>query len=199
MKTKTNTKTLARITGYLKYYLKHIVISVICASCFGLFAASPSYFIQHTVDKVFIQGSTHLLLSFIFLFITLFMLKGVFMYLSSYYMHWVGYRVVNDMRYDLFTKMINYPASFFATKNTGELISCFLNDMITIQTTMSSAIRHVLEVFLNPYFYLLLPLCKVGNFLFLCFLSVLQSALLLKKHPHLYAMHLVVLTIKWEN
>ncbi len=132
---------LKRILSYTKYYWKRVALSVISATLFGVFSAAPAYVIQFIVDKVFVQRLTHLLFPFILCFITLFIIKGIFMYASSYYMNWVGNRVVNDLRNDLFKKIIYFPFSFYQKKSTGELMAHFLSDITIIQNASSAAVR----------------------------------------------------------
>jgi subfamily B ATP-binding cassette protein MsbA len=141
-KTKYPKQTIYRIGSYLNRYWKQFVFATISASLFGIFAASPSYVVQHIVDEVFVKRHAYLLLPFIACFIGLFALKGVFMYLSIYYMNWVGNRMVNDIRHDLFDKIIFFPTSFFAKRTTGQLMSHFFNDIIMIQNPASSTIRN---------------------------------------------------------
>ncbi|MCK4264814.1 ABC transporter ATP-binding protein [Candidatus Babeliales bacterium] len=151
--------TLKRILSYTKLYWKRLTISGTAAIFYGIFSAAPTYLVQHIIDNVFVARHVHLLMPFIVLFISLFILKGIFMYLSNYYMHWVGTHVVNDIRYDLFKKIIYFPTSFYQNKTTGQLISYFLNDIGAIQNATSTAIRNGIRTFFEASF-LLLVACK---------------------------------------
>jgi len=143
-----------RVLHYSRRYWKQLLISGVCASFFGIFSASPSYLVQHTVDEVFVKRLEHLLIPFILCFLLLYLLKGIFMYLSAYYMNWVGNRVVNDLRTDLFGTIIYFPASFFREKTTGGLMALFFNDISLIQNTASSAIRNGLRCVCEASFLL---------------------------------------------
>lgn len=134
--------TFARILGYSRRYWKQLTLSMVTASFFGLFSAAPSYALKETIDTLFLQNKQHLILPFIGLFMALFSFKGLFMYLSSYYMSWVGNRVINDIRQDLFKKIINFPISFYRKKNSGALMSHFLNDINLIQNASSASIKN---------------------------------------------------------
>ena len=123
---------LKRILNYTTRYWKRLLLSGITASLFGLFSAAPAYIIQHIVDKVFVQKAISLLIPFLVFFFSLFLIKGLFMYLSNYYMNWVGNKVVNDIRYDLFKKIIYFPTSFYQEKTTGKLMSYFLSDITAL-------------------------------------------------------------------
>jgi len=133
---------LRRVLAYTKKYKKRLTFSILAATAYGLFAAAPMALLKHTIDDVFVNRYQHLIIPCIVGFIVLFACKGLFSFLSTYYMHWVGNRVVNDIRIDLFDKIIYFPLSFFKKKTTGELMSHFLNDIAMIQNASSNAVKH---------------------------------------------------------
>ena len=147
-------KSLKRVLSYTKKYWTFLSLSAATASFYGLFSAAPTYVIKYTVDEVFVKRLDHLLIPFILGFLALFALKGLFMYLSNYYMNWVGNKVVNDIRYDLFSKVIHFPISFFQKKTTGQLMSHFLNDIQMIQNASSSTIKNGVRSFFEAFFLL---------------------------------------------
>lgn len=63
------------------------------------------------------------------------------MYLASYCMYWVSNKVINELRHDLFTRMIYYPLSFFQEKTSGHLLSHYLNDIQMIQNVAALAVK----------------------------------------------------------
>ncbi|HBS47712.1 TPA: ABC transporter ATP-binding protein [Candidatus Dependentiae bacterium] len=147
--------TLKRIFSYTKKYWKRLVLSIIAATAYGIISAAPTYLIKFLVDKVFVERLTYLLIPFVIIMISLFLVKGLFMYLSNYYMNWVGSKVVNDIRLDLFKKIIYYPTSFYQEKTTGDLMSHFLSDITMIQNASSSAIKNGVRSFFEAIFLLL--------------------------------------------
>jgi len=53
--------------------------------------------------------------------------------------------VVNDIRRELFSKIIYFPISFFQKHSTGDIMSRFLNDISTLQHASSGGIRNGLR------------------------------------------------------
>ena len=143
---------LQRVLSYTKRYWRRLFLSIITATLYGIFSAAPTYVLKHTVDNVFVEGLKHLIIPFIIGFVLLFALKGLFSYLATYYMHWVGNRVVNDIRNDLLKKIIYFPLSFFKKKTTGELMSHFLNDIGMIQNASSNAVKNGVRSFFEALF-----------------------------------------------
>lgn len=133
--------SLHRVLGYTKIYRKALIFSLVSASLYGIVSALPTYMLKHTVDEIFIKRFSHLIVPFIGIFMLFFALKGLFMYLTNYSLHWIGNRVINDLRKDLFAKVIYFPTSFFQKNTTGNLMSYFLNDIQMIQQTSSQTIK----------------------------------------------------------
>ncbi len=51
------------------------------------------------------------------------LLRGLFSYLNSYYLAWVGLKALNDIRRDLFGKIIGQSLAFFNKERAGMLVS----------------------------------------------------------------------------
>ena len=146
---------LQRILSYTKKYWKRLSLSLAAATFYGIFSAAPAWVLRHVIDKIFVAGLSNLIIPFIICFVCMFALKGLFAFGSAYYMHWVGNRVVNDIRIDLFKKIVYYPLSFFKKKTTGELMAHFLNDITMIQEASSNAVRNGVRSFFEA-------LCLLG-------------------------------------
>lgn len=67
-------------------------------------------------------------------------------------MNWVGTKVVNDIRYDLFSKIMHLPLAFFQHTTTGQLMAHFLNDIQMIQQGASLAIKDGIRSFFEASF-----------------------------------------------
>ena len=145
---------LQRLLTYTKKYWRRLLLSIGSATLYGIFSAAPTYALKHAIDNIFVNGLRHLIIPFIVCFIVLFILKGVFAYASAYYMHWVGNRVVNDIRIDLFSRIVYFPIKFFKKKTTGELMAHFLNDITMIQNASSNAVKNGVRSFFEAIFLL---------------------------------------------
>jgi subfamily B ATP-binding cassette protein MsbA len=146
--------TLQRLINYSRKYWRTLSIALVAATFYGLVAALPTYIIKHTVDDIFVQKYHHLIIPFMLLFLLFFVLKGVFQYITAYYMHWVGNKVVTDIRKDLFAAVIKFPISFFQQMTTGQLMSRFLNDTQMVQQAASMSIKNGVRSFFECLFLL---------------------------------------------
>lgn len=147
-------KQLVRLWSYSKKYWKVLFTSLVSAGLLGLAAAAPTYLLRYIVDDVFVFHKQNLIIPMALGFVCIFACKGLFSFLTAYCMHWVGNRVINDIRFDLFKSIMRYPLSFFQQVSTGQLMSHFLNDVQMLQNAAASAIKNGVRSIFETIFLL---------------------------------------------
>jgi subfamily B ATP-binding cassette protein MsbA len=71
--------------------------------------------------------------------------KGLFTFLSAFFMKAVGHKVVKKMSDDLYEHMVFQSSSYFDRFTTGDLMSRLTNDLDKIQQALSGSIGDVVE------------------------------------------------------
>jgi len=71
--------------------------------------------------------------------------KGVFSFLSSFFMKAVGNKIVKSMRDDLYGRILYQSTNYFDRITTGDLMSRLTNDVDKIQQAVSSAMGDMIE------------------------------------------------------
>ncbi|MGE0812130.1 MAG: ABC transporter ATP-binding protein [Vicinamibacterales bacterium] len=71
---------------------------------------------------------------------TVYVVKGIGNFLSSYWMDDLGHRVVRTLRNELFEHTLGQSAAFFAKRSTGQLLSRVNNDVGLVQRAVSETI-----------------------------------------------------------
>ena len=89
------------------------------------------------------QEDVRRILPFVVIFV--FFGKGLFTFLSAFFMKIVGNKVVKRMRDDLYAHILGQPAAFFDRGTTGDLMSRLTNDVDRIQQAVSSAMADLIE------------------------------------------------------
>lgn len=95
------------------------------------------------------------------LIITSILLKNTFLVLSFYVLNPLKNRIVNQLRTDLYEKILHLPIGYFTEKKKGDLISRITNDIGEVE----GSVVGTLEGWIRD------PLAIVINFAFLFFLS----------------------------
>lgn len=174
-------KQLNRLWAYTKKYWPMLTASLVSAALFGIVSAGPTYLLKKLVDEIFMLKQHHLIIPMALFLVGIFACKGVFSFLTSYTMHWVGHRVVNDIRTDLFASVMRYPLSFFQATTTGQLMSHFLNDVQMMQNAASTTIKNGVRSLFETIF--LLTFAFMQNWQLACMMLVVGPvmAVIIKK------------------
>ena len=72
-------------------------------------------------------------------------IRSLCSYGSAYYMNWVSNKVVNDVRNQLFAKVVRHSMDFFNRMQTGFLMSRIANDTRSLQQALSSVSSDVFK------------------------------------------------------
>ncbi len=72
-------------------------------------------------------------------------LRGLFGYLNSYCMIWVGIRVLGDIRTELFGDIMNQSLSFFGREKSGNLIQTVFNQTRMAQSALTTVASDVIK------------------------------------------------------
>ena len=148
---------LSRIFPYIKPYLFRIFIGFMVAIPLGLldgvtaFALKP--FMDYVIGKqdwVFhLFGNEYTLTWQTFAFIIPFgvvafaMFQGVLRYLNDYISAWTSQRITNDVKFDLFHRLINMHPQFFDENSSGVIIQRYMGDPQTASSGIVDQIKTI--------------------------------------------------------
>ena len=108
------------------------------------------YIFQVLLDKGFVGKPTFSLWLVPVAVIGIFVIRGASTFASSYLMTWVTTRILNEVRGQMFARMLDFPLAFYATNSVGKVINSIMfevqgiTDMVT--RIFSSIIRSALTV-----------------------------------------------------
>ncbi len=108
------------------------------------------------LSKIIIErGKIDALLFICILVVVMFFLKNLFRYMAMYYMAKVRNRVIRDVRYDLYSKVLNLPLKYFSEERKGDLLVRMTNDVQEIQWSIMSSLEVVFREPLAVFSFLL--------------------------------------------
>ena len=91
-------------------------------------------------------------------------MQGGLKYLSSYLSTWVGCKISNALKFDLFKKLLTYETAFYDKRNSGDVIFQFNNIAYGSHLIMSGAITAGNFVsFITALILLYTPVKSIGN------------------------------------
>jgi ATP-binding cassette, subfamily B, bacterial MsbA len=79
-------------------------------------------------------------------------LKGIFDYAGTYLVNYAGFKMITDLRDDLYNGILRSSVAFFSKHTTGTLLSTLVNDIERVQYAMSGVLAEFLQQFFTLIF-----------------------------------------------
>ena len=118
-----STGQVRRFLGYLRDYKIEFFVAII--GMIG-YSALDTYVVAHLktlIDESLANNDSSFLRMAAYAIVPLFLLRGVFNFMGTYTLNWIGAKVVMTMRQQLFEKYLHLPVAFHDTQAVGSLIS----------------------------------------------------------------------------
>jgi len=128
------------VLGLLKPYRRRIVLmafAVIAASAASL---APPYLAGLAIDSGIVAGNTTALAWITVAFVAVTVLYAANSYLQTYLVGWIGVRVLQDLREEVFKHVQKMSVGFFTRNRPGTLISRMTNDIEALNQLISDGI-----------------------------------------------------------
>ncbi len=128
------------ILPYIRPYWFRALLAVLITIPVGAFDAAIPWALKHYMDSI-TTGNISKLTVFMPFFIIIFtLLQSTFTYIATYMNAWVGTKISNRLKYDLFKKLMRFDASFFDKNVSGSIQMRFNND---VDTAFSGLLNHI--------------------------------------------------------
>jgi subfamily B ATP-binding cassette protein MsbA len=112
-----------RLLGYARPYVGTFLIGVCGMVLFAATDALLAYLVKIFLGGAFIERDPRIIWIVPLGAVTLFFLRGVGDYVSTYFPALVGRRIIKALRGELFAKYLRLPVSWFDATSTGEALS----------------------------------------------------------------------------
>lgn len=135
----TDKEIYKRLLTYLVPYKVRIIWSVIFMGLTSALISLQAYIVQPVLDNVFLNKNMKLLLFLPGALMVVVILKGAAAYARDYLMGYIGQRIVNDIRDQLYSHLTSLSFSFYTRTPTGIIISRIINDVNLVQGALTKA------------------------------------------------------------
>lgn len=132
-----------RALQYVKPYLVRALCAAFCTAVAAGGTAYLPWIIKDMVDQVLKEKNTEMLNYIVISIIVVFIIRGFAFYGQSYLMHYVGQRVIIDIRKAVFEKLQRLSLTFYDKNKTGTIMSYVTNDVNALQSAM---VENVVEM-----------------------------------------------------
>jgi ATP-binding cassette, subfamily B, bacterial MsbA len=134
-----------RLISYIKPYrgaMAVATITLLLGSAIGLIFP---LIIQDLVNTVLSKGNLAELNRITLLLIAVFLIRSIFYYFQTYYLSYIGERIVVDIRTQTYEHLQALSIRFYNDRRVGELISRLSSDVTVIRTALTNNIATVIS------------------------------------------------------
>ncbi len=134
-----------RLLKYVIPLWPKLLLSIIFMIIFSLLTSAIAFLVKPALDDIFLKQDATMLKLLPLVLIGIFLLKGITNYLQSYFIGFVGNRVVTNIREEVYFHLQSLSLSFFTSIPSGALTSRVIYDIAMIQRSVSSVIAGLLK------------------------------------------------------
>ena len=139
------------LLSYLKPHKRRLLFALFTMVLLSTIKGLIVYLVGPFIQGVFIDKDEKTFFFILTVLPILFILRMFAEYSNNYTMNYIGQRVVQSIREDLFVKICNLPAEFYWRNRSGDILSRVMNDLGNIQNAVQFVplygIRDVATVF----------------------------------------------------
>ncbi|MBH0001925.1 lipid A export permease/ATP-binding protein MsbA [Pseudoalteromonas sp. SWYJZ12] len=136
----STTQIYKRLVSYVGTYKSVAFVAIIGMIGYSAMDALFIQLMKPFIDQGLNQRNTEVLKYAPFVVIALVLGRGVFNFMSSYCLSYVGSQVVRSLRQELFEHILHLPVSFHDKNSTGDLISKITFDTEQVQQAITKAL-----------------------------------------------------------
>src|SRR6185369_3997712 len=118
-----------RLKPYLKPHLGRCFQACLVMVAVAALNGATVWVVKPAVDYVFVNKNEAMLWGVVVLIPVVFFLKMVFTYTQSYLMAWLGQKVTQELREDLFRHLHDLSMDFYWKSRSGDVLSRLTSDL----------------------------------------------------------------------
>ncbi len=128
------------VLGLLRPYSRRIALMALAVIAASATSLAPPYLAGQAVDAGIIAGDTAALARIVAAFLAVTVAYGLTSYAQTYLVGWIGVRVLQDLREEVFRHIQRMSVGFFTRNRPGTLISRLTNDIEALNQLISQGI-----------------------------------------------------------
>jgi subfamily B ATP-binding cassette protein MsbA len=133
-----------RLAGYLKPYRGIFIIGTLCSIVASTTDSAFGLLLKPLIDKGF-SGAAKDIWVYPVAIVGLFVIRGVFTFLNSYAMAYIGNRVLSELRAQMFQRLVALPAQFFDAHSSSSLVSRIVFEAQNVMQSTTGVITNVVR------------------------------------------------------
>ncbi|MBI3551187.1 MAG: hypothetical protein HY077_01610 [Elusimicrobia bacterium] len=131
-------RTPKRLLEYLRPHAARAAGAVATMCAVALFNGTAVLLLKPIVDRIFIAKDIRMLWLAVVALPLLLCFKTAASYLQNYLTSWLGQKVAQKLREDLFFHLHRLPLEYYSSHDSGEILSRATGDLVVLQSALNS-------------------------------------------------------------
>lgn len=115
--------TYRRLLSYVKPYKLQFAYAIVGMVGYAITEAGFAALMKPLLDGSFVEKDQQAIILVPIVIILIFIVRGLAGFASTYYMAWIGWSVIKQLRKEVLAKYLSLPTQFYDNASSGELIS----------------------------------------------------------------------------
>lgn len=141
----TQAQIYMRMLKYIKPYWFMFVLGLIAAVPSGAMDGAIAWLAGQGLQKIVVEGREHFIYYVPVAVLIIATSQGVFRFLESYCIRYVGAAAIRDLRNELFCHLEKQPLLYFQGQSSGVLIGRMINDVAIIENAISQTFQSMIS------------------------------------------------------
>jgi len=136
--------TIKFLLPYLRDHKYKIVPIALAMMLVAITSALSAYIFKHILNDIFIARDRQMLIILPIIVISIFTIRGLARFVSSYMTNKIAVTVANRLRLDMFSRLINAELRYKNNHTTGDINSIIIQTALNIQNIISKSLPQLL-------------------------------------------------------
>ncbi len=129
-----------RLLGYVRPYWRIFGLSIAGMLVFAITEPLFAAMMKPLIDGSFVDRDIEIVRLMPWLLVGLFVVRGIAGFVNTYFLSWVGRRVVADLRQEMFEHLLRAPARFYDTHGSGHILAKLTYNVENVANAATSAV-----------------------------------------------------------
>jgi subfamily B ATP-binding cassette protein MsbA len=134
-----------RLLGATKPYLWMFLVGVLGTASASGIDAGLMWLIKPIINEGLVDKNQAFLSTLPFIIVLVFILRGVAVFFSNYFISKVGRSVIMDFRQSIFKHMLRLPSSFYDKQSSGQLLSRLIYNVEQVAEASTNAVLVIVQ------------------------------------------------------
>lgn len=129
-----------RLLNYVRPHWRIFVVAVLAMAVFAVTQAGFAALLEPLMDESLVERDPEAIRTIPLMMLGLFVIRGISGFLSIFCMHWVGRRVIKQLRSETFRQFLTLPVAYFDKSSTGMLVSRLTYNIEQVAESVTNAV-----------------------------------------------------------